>query len=114
MTRSLTYATTSRDGTGEGNLVVRRGSHADADDLVRLAALDSARPLTGDTVVAEVDGRIVAAVSTHDGRAVADPFVPTASAVEILRVHTASARSSSRARRRLPRFGGGRLVPRLA
>lgn len=114
MTRSLTYATTSRDGTGEGNLVVRRGRHADIDALARLAALDSARPLTGDTVVAEIDGRLVAAVSLHDNRVVADPFVATASAVEVLRVSTSGARSAARARRRLPRFGAGGLVPRLA
>src|SRR3954471_8246673 len=88
MNRSLSHATDSRDGTGEGNLVVRRGSHADTDALAIVAALDSSRPLTGRTVVAELDGRIVAAVSLHDGRVVADPFVATADLVELLRVHT--------------------------
>src|SRR4051812_17483086 len=100
MNRSLTYANSSRDGTGEGNLVVRRGRHADKHALGILAALDSARPLTGETVVAEVDDRIVAAVSLHDGRVVADPFVPTADAVEMLRLHTAGGRAAGARPRR--------------
>src|SRR3954470_24903605 len=115
MNCSLTHATDSRDGTGEGNLVVRRGSHADTDALAILAALDSARPLTGRTVVAELDGQIVAAVSLHDGRVVADPFVPTADVVEMLRVHTASARSSTARPKRswLPLPARRSLTPRL-
>jgi hypothetical protein len=116
MNRSLTYATNSRDGAGDGNVVVRRGRHADIDALADVAALDSSRPLTGRTVVAEVDGRIVAAVSLHDGRVVADPFAPTADVVEMLRVHTAGARSSSARPRRswLPLPARRPLTPRLA
>jgi hypothetical protein len=115
MNRSLSYASSSRDGTGEGNLVVRRGRPADQHALAILAALDSARPLTGRTVVGEVDGRVVAAVSLHDGRVVADPFVPTASVVEVLRVHTAGGRSAAaRPRRGVPRVAGRRLAPRIA
>ena len=114
MNRSLTYANSSRDGTGEGNLVVRRGRHADTDALAILAKLDSARPLTGRTVVGEVDGRIVAAVSLHDGRVVADPFVSTAEVVEVLRFHTAGGRSATaRPRRGFPRLAPPRLTPRL-
>jgi hypothetical protein len=110
MHRSLSYATSGRDGTGEGNLVVRRARSSDKDALAALAALDSARPLTGERIIAEVDDRIVAAVSLHDGRVVADPFVPTADVVEVLRLDTAGARSAAaRGRRRMPR-----LVPRLA
>jgi hypothetical protein len=115
MNRSLSHATDSRDGTGEGNLVVRRGSHADTDALAIVAALDSSRPLTGRTVVAELDGRIVAAVSLHDGRVVADPFVATADVVELLRVHTTGGRSAARSRRRwLPLPARQPLTPRLA
>jgi len=108
MLASLSYANQSRGGAGEGSLAVRRGRPADAAELADLAALDSARALTGDTVVGEVDGRIVAAVSLHDGRVVADPFAPTADVVEVLRLHTAGARSA-KARPRRGRFG---LVPR--
>src|SRR3954466_1644347 len=101
MNRSLTHATDSRDGTGEGNLVVRRGSHADTDALAIVSALDSSRPLPGRTVVAELDGRIVAAVSLHDGRVVADPFVATADVVEVLRVQTAGGGSGAPPRPRV-------------
>jgi hypothetical protein len=115
MNRSLSYASSSRDGTGEGNLVVRRGRPADQHALAILAALDSARPLTGARIVGEVDGSIVAAVSLHDGRVVADPFAPTADVVEILRLPTAGARSDrARARSRRPRLGFGLALPRLA
>lgn len=115
MHRSLSSTTSGRDGAGEGNLVVRRARHSDDDALAALAALDSARALTGRRVVAEVDGRIVAAVSLHDGRAVADPFAPTADVVEILRLRTAGARSAAaRPHRRRPRLALPRLQPRMA
>jgi hypothetical protein len=115
MHRSLSFTTSARDGTGEGNLLVRRARPSDDHALAALAALDSARPLTGARIVGEVDGQIVAAVSLHDGRAVADPFEPTADVVEILRLHTAGARSdAARARLRRPRLGLPRLAPRLA
>jgi hypothetical protein len=116
MNRSLTYATTSRDGTGEGNLVVRRARPSDDHALAELAALDSARSLTGARIVGEVDGRIVAAVSLQDGRVVADPFVATADVVEMLRIHTAGGRgAAARPRRRwLPLPARQPLMPRLA
>jgi hypothetical protein len=115
MNRSLSYATSSRDGAGEGNLVVRRGRPTDVAELADLAALDSARPLTGQTIVAAVDGRMVAAVSLHDGRVVADPFTPTADVVEILRLHTAGARSAkARPRRGLPRLMPRPAMPKFA
>jgi hypothetical protein len=74
----------------------------DAPALDRLAALDSARPLTGPTLVAEQDGALVAALSLGTGRAVADPFVPTADLVALLRY---AARNRTRA--------APRLLPRL-
>jgi hypothetical protein len=61
--------------------------------------------------VAELDGRLVAAVSLHDGRAIADPFVPAADIVERLRMH-ASASRPARAKVRIPRPWMPRLVLR--
>jgi hypothetical protein len=110
MHSSLSHAHSTRAGAHEGSLTVRRARPADDGALAKLAALDSARALTGERLVAEVDGRLVAAVSLHDGRAVADPFVPTADVVRILQMHTAGARAG-RAR---PRRGLPRLMPRLA
>lgn len=70
--------------------VVMRSPRPDEDTAVRcLAYLDSARPLRGEVVAAFVLDRPVAAVSLADGRVVADPFVPTADVVALLRDHVA-------------------------
>jgi ketosteroid isomerase-like protein len=115
MDRSLSSASSSRDGAGDGNLAVRRGRHADNAVLATLAGLAGSRPLTGERVVAAVDGRIVAAVSLHDGRVIADPFADTAEAVEVLRLHTAGGRSSAaRPRQGFPRLAPRRLMPQAA
>lgn len=62
-----------------------RLAHADEDpDLRRLADLDDAPPLQGDVLIALVDGEPVAAASLFDGRAIANPFLPTADLVAML------------------------------
>ena len=58
--------------------VMRLATEHDADDLRRLAALDSARPLTGRILIGEIDGVPAAARSLETGRTIADPFLPTA------------------------------------
>lgn len=68
------------------SLTVRRASTQDAAQLLRLAALDSADVPTGDVLVAESSGRLLAALSLADGHAVADPFEHTAELVELLRL----------------------------
>jgi hypothetical protein len=65
-------------------VIIRTANEADAEDLRRLAALDSARPLSGAVLVAESDGRLQAALSLDERRAVADPFRPTAALVMLL------------------------------
>jgi hypothetical protein len=70
-------------------VVIRPASPDDASTLERLARLDSRRPLDGNVLVAERDGRLVAALATSDGRTVADPFSPTADLVALLRLHAA-------------------------
>lgn len=67
-------------------MVLRTARPTDEEVLRRLAALDSVRPLRGRALVAEVDGRPVAALDLTDGRVVADPFEHTAQAVELLHV----------------------------
>lgn len=79
-------------------VTIRRAFPDDAADLARLAALDSRRPLRGDVLLAERDGRILAALSPADGRAVADPFAPTADLVALLRVRAAPAARTTTAR----------------
>jgi hypothetical protein len=67
------------------SLVLRPATSADAADLERLAALDSARPLAGEVVLAQVDGEVRAAVSLESGRSVADPFYPSLELLPLLR-----------------------------
>jgi hypothetical protein len=73
---------------GESTVVIRLATPADVDDLRRLAALDSARALLGTVLVAQSDGEIRAAYSVEEGRAIADPFLPTAGLVELLKART--------------------------
>jgi hypothetical protein len=73
---------------GESTVVIRLATPADVDDLRRLAALDSARALLGTVLVAQSDGAIRAAYSVEEGRAIADPFLPTAGLVQLLKART--------------------------
>ena len=71
---------------GLRGMTLRYASGADDAHLRHLAALACARPLRGEVLVAEVDGSPIAAVSVATGRSVADPFLPTAHAVQMLRL----------------------------
>jgi hypothetical protein len=78
----------------DDTLIIRRADAADLDELRRLAALDSARALLGDVLVAETDGIIRAAYSIDEARAIADPFVPTADYVALLEARAAPLRGA--------------------
>ena len=80
-------------------LAFRAATVRDAQALRNLALLDSARPLTGEVVLAEVAGSAVAALSLADGRVVADPFARTAQVSELLRAYAARLRGDLRPRR---------------
>jgi hypothetical protein len=78
---------TSRDAARRWTpVVIRLGLAADEQPLRRLAQLDSARPLNGQTLLAEQSGAIIAAMSLSDAATIADPFTPTADAVALLRL----------------------------
>lgn len=62
----------------EHGISIRLAEPADAEALHRLALLDSAAWAGGETLVAEVDGRIEAALPLAGGSLLADPFEPTA------------------------------------
>ena len=70
--------------TFEAAVTLRFATFDDAPDLLRLAQLDSAAPLSDPILAGEVSGRMVAALSLRDGRAIADPFVCSAAVVELL------------------------------
>ena len=85
-------------------LTIRPARQSDDSTLERLAQLDSQRRLTGDVLLAEDDGRAVAAVAVADLRTTADPFLPSASAVELLRHRARQLQAGSVPRREHPRL----------
>jgi hypothetical protein len=89
-------------------VLLRMARAGDEADLIRLAALDSARPLAGPALIAEENGALVAALCLSTGRAVADPFVPSMHLIELLRQHAARRHAPAAALR------SRRLLPRLA
>jgi len=78
----------------------RPAGAADRAALARLAALDDAEPMTGDVVMAFADGHAVAAMTTRDGRVVADPFTRTADAVALMRHYAGRGSAAPRGRLR--------------
>ncbi len=97
-------------GSPEAAAEVRFAHAEEAARLRHLAELDDAPELAGEILVATIDADVVAALSLEDRRVVANPFVFTSGAVELLR-HTATELTGRRQpRRRWP----VRLRPRLA
>ena len=94
MSRSTATHPPLFDTPGDRTVVIRWAAEADRAALADLAALDSARPLTGEALMAVVDGEPWAAVSVEDGRVVADPFRPSALAADLLRVRAGHLRAA--------------------
>jgi hypothetical protein len=92
------------------DVVLRRSTANDAPALARLAQLDGAPRPVGAVLIAELDGEIVAALPVDGGRAIADPFRPTAQLVELLQTR---ALGTAAPVRRLPRLRP-HLRPRIA
>ena len=69
----------------ETELTIRRADAQRRAEVDRLAVLDSAEPLHGEVLLAELDGRPVAAMEIATSRTVADPFTRSAPAVSMLR-----------------------------
>ena len=98
---SVTPANKHRDRTrGIAEEVrIRLAYPDDRTVLERLAALDSQQPVEGDVLIAEIDGVVVAGLAVRSGHVVADPFVHTASVVDLLRVRASRATPRHTARR---------------
>ena len=75
-------------------VLIRAARGSDGAALGRLAELDSARVPTGDLIVAEADGALVAAHSPDARKTIADPFRPTADVVRLLEVRGAMMRAA--------------------
>jgi len=112
----------TRTRTDQTAGVTIRPAYADDDVAVRrLAALDSAPIPKQPLLLAEADGRLLAAVSLRNGAVIADPFEPTADVVALLelRAHQQIRRQARQpadprgreARLRAPAAPAGRLRP---
>jgi hypothetical protein len=100
-------------GMTSPSLTVRQARPAEPA-VEMLAQLDSVKPLTGLVLLAEAEGRPVAAVSVHDGRTAADPFLPSADAVAVLRMRAAQLQPGVTAGARRRRLAGRRANRRPA
>ena len=75
--------------TRNEHIVIRSARTADEQAIATLGVIDGRRRMPdGDVVVAEVGGRIRAAVGSN-GAAISDPFWPSAELVRMLRMYTA-------------------------
>ena len=90
-------------------LTIRLAAGHDTAGLERLAAIDSAEPLAGEVLLAEVAGELWAALDLDADIAVADPFRPSGEIVELLRFQAAQRGAGQRRRSRLER-----VLPRAA
>jgi hypothetical protein len=95
--------------TSSADLTLRSATVADEAALARLAALDSSRVPSGELLVAELDGTLVAAVSVDTGAVIADPFEHTAAIVGSLRLRASHRDRPARAPARLGRLLLGRV-----
>jgi hypothetical protein len=95
------------------SLTVRQALPAEPA-VEQLAQLDSVKPLTGLVLVAEAEGRPVAAISVDDARTAADPFLPSADAVAVLRMRAAQLQPGVSAGARRRRLAGRRADRRPA
>jgi hypothetical protein len=75
-------------------ITIRHSTERDRARVLELADLDARPAPVGKTLVAEVDGRLWAAVGIDDGAAVADPFSPAADLVMLLHTRAEQERLS--------------------
>jgi hypothetical protein len=79
----------ARQVEGRGEIAIRAAGPDDADSVRQLALLTDRPAPTGQVLVAESDGAIVAALSTVSGAVVSDPFRATGDLIELLRLRSA-------------------------
>jgi hypothetical protein len=76
---------------------------ATADDgrrLRTLAQLDSAQVPSGPVLIAEIDGRLLAALPLEGGAPIADPFRRSTGVIQLLRMRAAQLDGTNRSSRR--------------
>jgi len=82
----------------EASVTLRLAVAGDSGRLQTLAQLDSAPAPSGPMLIAEVDGRLRAALPLDGGAPIADPFHRTADVVELLRTRAAQLAGPERRR----------------
>lgn len=98
------------------HVVIRSAAPTEQGDIARLASLDGRLAPAGDVLVAELHGRLVAAIGLGDSQAVADPFKPTAHIARLLELRAEQLRSAAGAGTAAAGWSSGiaRLVRRRA
>ena len=89
-----------------GSVTIRRLDKRDAPALAHLAGLDSEPVLEAPTLGAEIEGKLLAAISLADGRTVSDPFSRTEELRSLLQLRARQIRG------REPGSEDGSAIPR--
>jgi hypothetical protein len=84
----------------EANVTLRLAVAGDSRRLRILAQLDSTPVPSGPILIAEVDGRLCAALPLDGSDPIADPFRRSADLIELLRTRAAQLTGPERGRRR--------------
>ena len=85
-------------------ITIRQSTGMDRVAIEELAELDGRPAPVGETLLAEVEGKLWAAVGVEDGAAVADPFLPTADVLWLLQIRAEQERAARTPATRSRRF----------
>ena len=86
-------------------ITIRHSADGDRARVLELSELDGRPAPIGEVLLAEVGGKLWAAVGVEDGAAVSDPFEPAAEVVWLLQVRAEQERA-----KRAPGARGGRVM----
>ena len=75
-------------------ITIRHSRGMDRAAVEELAELDGRPAPVGETLLAEVNGKLWAAVGIDDGAAVGDPFLPTADVLWLLQIRAEQERAA--------------------
>ena len=84
-------------------ITIRRLTEDDSEALLRLSQLDTGHAPDGDLLGAEIESRLVAAISLSTGDAIADPFSRTKEIQAMLELRLTQLKRRERGRRRFLR-----------
>jgi hypothetical protein len=97
---TMARATAAQVREWMATVTLRLAGPGDGPAVAHLAALEEAPAPQAPLLLAERDGRAVAARSLVDGRAVSDPFARSSRLLELLALHAGAAARRGRGRER--------------